>query len=1376
MGEQLQKESAARAEQQSRPAAPAPSAAPSSEHPLLSLQRSAGNRAVGQFIKGLPRAGDAEGGAVHADNPTTHDPETFDPAPVGPATKAALENRGDGSPLPARLRAGAERALGADLSRVRLHTDAAAARAAQELEASALTLDRDIYFGDGQFRPQTASGRRLLLHELIHTLQQRPDSGIESGAAAPAYTLSRPGDSSESEARTISARALEGGPPSLPGARVHTRHIMRDYTPARVPLVEPDEDDPGEDVVETAVEDEDEGLLAPAAVGNFPLEVRRLGDESGDKEGGPLVFVVPEGASRKDVARRLFEDGGKERAFDFVPAGELKTAGGKPARAVRVRDLTPLAPAAASAIRNELERELKEDVQWTIQQLKSRRIDDEAEMQLLLRAVKWSQRSDWKDANGVQYFERFLNELEAHSLIDAGIFSNTTKNVLEWLLVELEEKSTYLYELIINRSKHPAISPHTGEKIGPESLTSGGHKVSELAQYDVIGHTLEKKPDAPLAKSKPSIGYITVHEKLLVETTRERAETAARNAAPELPRVVMPGDDGKFYVFSLNFPFFEEKYQEYYQSQNSTKLLNYWWIYPITTFIRGGEFQSDFPKGTSRDRGQRVQLLADAITKATSEDPSPLFALDFDTLSVATLDQRVAIFKLVANSPHASEQHAFDLLTRLLYAAPASEFPQLERRLSSEGVITKLLRLNVGTNILAALGRVFTEKALAGVPMGGEALSNMETFTLGEDEDGWFHYASSGGVTVSSNVVALKDWSATSAPRVGNEPALPGEASGAIDRTGIVFYPAKIKPSFSIPPATKSRTFLPTELVRIRVLGKQQQTLIVTAFEAAGLLDFTTGHFLKHIVSPFGKVYSIAFASMGLVRIFGTALAEGLMAGGLRGGASAIGEAALTKAGSSALFSAALVGSMELVDAYRGELQQTEAGRDFLAMYDVASTILIARDVYHLLSGGIVKPLSKLAAGASQVVGDAGRIVVRRLQQELEALQLAWSRMEEAGELSLVEAQSGLNLRVPKDPTKFTHLLMATRAEVAAGNVVKSLSAAGLETTYAEELFQKLQKAGADNPEVLKAQRLVANRAADFPPAGAEEYLKKIKGIVDLRPRAVGEMSGFLAASAKAADPIAFLGEVEKLVSRKALRGEVLGVLAEKAFSGKLDLAWLNTTTLSDRDLNFLGSDPNTPWGPLKSAVEAITGTPPNYKRLPWVRSILRGAASEMVAASDLRKDLVPGMRVKGSQVKMGDSKIDFELTSQDGLGTRHGLEVKGYNRDTWRESVNAFLGNETTPRTALDEDTRGAVAKIDRMLKQLKDAKAFTQTNPFLAVTEDMTGPTKDKLRRILDKYVPDAEIVYLREDDIKDTAQRFVEGVGVPDAQKMSGTVPTP
>ena len=62
---------------------------------------------------------------------------------------------------------------GYDFSGVRIHTDARAAASAEAVNAQAYTVGRDIVFGAGQYAPGTDEGRRLLAHELTHTLQQQ---------------------------------------------------------------------------------------------------------------------------------------------------------------------------------------------------------------------------------------------------------------------------------------------------------------------------------------------------------------------------------------------------------------------------------------------------------------------------------------------------------------------------------------------------------------------------------------------------------------------------------------------------------------------------------------------------------------------------------------------------------------------------------------------------------------------------------------------------------------------------------------------------------------------------------------------------------------------------------------------------------------------------------------------------------------------------------------------------------------------------------------------------------------------------------------------------------------------------------------------------
>lgn len=63
-------------------------------------------------------------------------------------------------------------AMGQDFSSVRLHTDAAAAKSAQAIDAKAYTSRKHIVFNNGQYAPGTESGKRLLAHELTHVVQQ----------------------------------------------------------------------------------------------------------------------------------------------------------------------------------------------------------------------------------------------------------------------------------------------------------------------------------------------------------------------------------------------------------------------------------------------------------------------------------------------------------------------------------------------------------------------------------------------------------------------------------------------------------------------------------------------------------------------------------------------------------------------------------------------------------------------------------------------------------------------------------------------------------------------------------------------------------------------------------------------------------------------------------------------------------------------------------------------------------------------------------------------------------------------------------------------------------------------------------------------------
>ncbi len=97
-----------------------------------------------------------------------------------------------GQPLSPEIRTFFEPRFGHDFSRVRVHTDAKAAESAKAVNSLAYTVGRDIVFGTGQYTPETNNGKRLVAHELTHTLQQRQHSRF--GSANRISLLRDPGE------------------------------------------------------------------------------------------------------------------------------------------------------------------------------------------------------------------------------------------------------------------------------------------------------------------------------------------------------------------------------------------------------------------------------------------------------------------------------------------------------------------------------------------------------------------------------------------------------------------------------------------------------------------------------------------------------------------------------------------------------------------------------------------------------------------------------------------------------------------------------------------------------------------------------------------------------------------------------------------------------------------------------------------------------------------------------------------------------------------------------------------------------------------------------------------------------------------------------
>ncbi|MFC9609613.1 DUF4157 domain-containing protein [Streptomyces sp. NPDC056938] len=117
---------------------------------------------------------------------------------------------GAGQPLDPGLRRELEEQLGHDLGRIRLHTGRDAGQLTELLGADAVAVGQDVLFREGAYRPGTDEGRRLLTHELQHTVQNPHGLGaLRAGRELGAVSL--PQQAIEREAEAAAQAVVQPG-------------------------------------------------------------------------------------------------------------------------------------------------------------------------------------------------------------------------------------------------------------------------------------------------------------------------------------------------------------------------------------------------------------------------------------------------------------------------------------------------------------------------------------------------------------------------------------------------------------------------------------------------------------------------------------------------------------------------------------------------------------------------------------------------------------------------------------------------------------------------------------------------------------------------------------------------------------------------------------------------------------------------------------------------------------------------------------------------------------------------------------------------------------------------------------------------------------
>ena len=145
-----------------------------------------------------------------------------------------------GRPLPDTSRQFMESRMGADFSAVRVHSGQPAAELNRSISAAAFTHGQHIFLGEGHTNLASGEGRRLLAHELTHTVQQgaaplkrtalKPAEKRTGGAA-----LQRKGKPTGSTKAKAGSKAAAPATPKAPETAVMTK-------PAQVKIgINPDE-------------------------------------------------------------------------------------------------------------------------------------------------------------------------------------------------------------------------------------------------------------------------------------------------------------------------------------------------------------------------------------------------------------------------------------------------------------------------------------------------------------------------------------------------------------------------------------------------------------------------------------------------------------------------------------------------------------------------------------------------------------------------------------------------------------------------------------------------------------------------------------------------------------------------------------------------------------------------------------------------------------------------------------------------------------------------------------------------------------------------------------------------------------------------------
>lgn len=1101
---------------------------------------------------------------------------------------------------------------------------------------------------------------------------------------------------------------------------------------------------------------ESRGELRGELPGRRPLPWRISPDR-------PDLLLVPADATRAELTRALVP-GATPDAVHLVSRAELAGTNLDAAdvRAVRLRSPAGAPPELRAAQRLALDAALARDVQWTVDAL----VSGKDGLAVAERVLRWSQYSELADARGVSYFERYLSALDGRRIVTTRDLLVTTtrseRSAYEELLAETSGRAREMIQ--------KAITARSTRDVGyriEDPLSGPG---APGASPPVVGRWFAEGDGTPIA--------IKLERALGSAPTLPQAELVARNADAAGPRVVIPAGPHEYRAYAVRFDMMPGA------AAPGVEGGRFAWYHPGTVFIGAGEFLPGERLGPER-AGDGRAILAQALDHARRRDAAPLVGLDHPVLRLATVDERAEIFRRVLDGGLDPGGRGLALLARVILTTPAEEFAALERRLDADGSTARLVGVRDPRRLaeLAALGQAFTAQTLATVPLGAGALTAPLTLEQGV-AGGTGHFFAARAEGASSHVLARSEWRpdapALTADGRRVEAALPREGTGDVARTVIRFTAGTYPDQQSDQSRWHRRSerelapALPTDLVVLRgVAAKGGTERIVSAFEAALLQGDPRGEAGSRDAEDFLDTLVLAQGAGALARLGSMGL-RAAATQSLRAGVGLLERELASQAGRQALRGAAdlaIFGAARYAQEHQEELARTPEGRAFVASLTVAVGILAARDLSHLVESGALERVVATGGAALRSVGGAAGSAVQQTVRRCRAAAQAWKELGEAGALELATDAGGVRILRPRSTAEFTSAFRVADARAAGEELRAAVAARGGDVGLAERVLGRLETAAgklrpagkgpldAETAAVVRAYGEVAQHAATLPAARAEVFLGAVERALDASTsRAAGAFAPFLRAAVKAEDPVAFLREVEAF-ARSGVSRTAFAAIGAKAQVGTVDLAWLKRTTLSPGALERLASNPKTPWTLYRAA--SLPDAPLKITVRALARA--RGEAAEMVAEAHGAR-IAPGHRldvdrgIAGRGVPAGDSEIDLGYIARDGTGHTLPVEVKGWNRESWRRCLDAYLAGDAGPD----------LQRLEHMFKQLNDAVATGGRAEgeavVLVVTDGIGRSDVATLRKLVDERVHGAvRIETIPEAEIANRARSLRQEMGI-------------